>query len=388
MKARKPRELADGIIEAETEREIQDILLKIRLAHPLDRKGILRELVKKAKTAEDVDILRKVVKRGHLLLELQEVQRELESERLRKKYGRKLMNPIYRTVATFPSKTTPGKVYTVKVDERGGLSCNCPRWIFARDGMRTCPHIQALKNPKPTKVFAGREYKLYGTTVSTTTARRQKAWLEMRGYHVIDEIEKGVHKLWVISPGKWVTNPMSLYQSFHGNPPQNPKKDYRKDRLIEQIIPFATRRHKLRPLPSWRHYLLSRDDLQKFSIPQLRWELSELNMEIFQLEPNMRNPNLYKSFHGNPPQNVRAVNLPVPKKGEHLIAIGKAVSIVYTPYSSSKLSGKHFEHKFGDTGERMLPERPILATDKRGKALYLIPESRRYPRMTRRGIVG
>ena len=58
--------------------------------------------------------------------------------------------------------------------------------------------------PIPKKVFGKREYRLYGTTFSSQTAARQKAWLELRGYHVIEEVEHGVNRLWIIPSKKWV----------------------------------------------------------------------------------------------------------------------------------------------------------------------------------------
>ena len=58
----------------------------------------------------------------------------------------KLGNPKhYRTITTFPSKSKPGKRYTVKQDETGTLSCSCPVWIFKQWGRRDCPHVRIVR---------------------------------------------------------------------------------------------------------------------------------------------------------------------------------------------------------------------------------------------------
>ena len=59
---------------------------------------------------------------------------------------------------------------------------------------------------KPTKIFGRREYRLWGTTFSPQTARRQKALLELRDYHVQEEITHGVHLLWVIPKSKFISD--------------------------------------------------------------------------------------------------------------------------------------------------------------------------------------
>jgi len=51
----------------------------------------------------------------------------------------------YRPVRDFPSKSNPGKSYTVSMDEEGNLSCNCPAWTFKKGDERTCKHVQAVE---------------------------------------------------------------------------------------------------------------------------------------------------------------------------------------------------------------------------------------------------
>jgi len=53
----------------------------------------------------------------------------------------------YYEVMTFESKSSKtGKCYTVKrrVDT-GALSCDCPQWVFNRNGDRTCYHTERVK---------------------------------------------------------------------------------------------------------------------------------------------------------------------------------------------------------------------------------------------------
>jgi len=95
---------------------------------------------------------------------------------------------------------------------------------------------------------------------------------------------------------------------------------------------------------------------------------------------------LYEDFHNAAPK-TRVVDLPVPDEGDKLCAIGRLESVTYTPYGSSSLRGRHFEHKSGDTGEKILKNKPILASDSKGKHLYIIPDRSRQ-KMTERGIIG
>lgn len=91
---------------------------------------------------------------------------------------------------------------------------------------------------------------------------------------------------------------------------------------------------------------------------------------------------LYESFHGNPPKEVRKVNFTVPKR---LTMIGRLIEVIYAPNSNSKHHGVHFSHKWGDTGEEMRKDKPILATD--GKNFYILNDEAT-PTFTERGIIG
>lgn len=71
----------------------------------------------------------------------------------------------YNPVATYPSSSNPGKVYTVSVDEQGNLSCSCPAWVFKKQDVRTCKHVQDYQRnggpvkpaPAPTPQATARE---------------------------------------------------------------------------------------------------------------------------------------------------------------------------------------------------------------------------------------
>ena len=52
----------------------------------------------------------------------------------------------YKLVATFPSRSKPGREYEVKEDEQGNLSCNCPAWIYKANGKRDCRHVEEVRN--------------------------------------------------------------------------------------------------------------------------------------------------------------------------------------------------------------------------------------------------
>jgi hypothetical protein len=45
------------------------------------------------------------------------------------------------TLATLPSRRTPGKSYTVKRNpETSEISCDCPGWIYSKRDPRSCRH--------------------------------------------------------------------------------------------------------------------------------------------------------------------------------------------------------------------------------------------------------
>jgi hypothetical protein len=94
---------------------------------------------------------------------------------------------------------------------------------------------------------------------------------------------------------------------------------------------------------------------------------------------------LYEDFHGATPK-TRVVDLPVPAQNDKLLAIGFLESLVYRPYGSSSLKGRLFEHKLGDDGNKIHKTKPILATDSKGRHLYIIPDKAK-TKFTSRGII-
>jgi len=98
-------------------------------------------------------------------------------------------------------------------------------------------------------------------------------------------------------------------------------------------------------------------------------------------------PSLYEAFHGNPPHTSRKLAVRWPNAGEPMLAIGKLIEVRYKPYGSSKRSNTIFFHKLGDDGERVAPDKPILATTADGKGLFILSD-KADPTFTERGIIG
>jgi len=242
------------------------------------------------------------------------------------KSGFRTANPkkVYRTVTTFRSKSDPSKTYTVKADEQGNLLCSCPAWIFKKGGVRTCPHIETVK------------------------ARMNPSKIKYRAYHYY---------------------------------PDEPFLEYKYDHLdFEDKNAAITHCRKSRTCEQVRVIIGNKVN----GWINLRTGAIE-NPIIF--DTLFGKPKgLYESFHGNPPQ-VRKVRVRVPNKGEQLVSIGRLTAIEYQPYGSSRRKRTTFIHKLGDTGSRMLPEKPILATGKNGKGLFVI-EDKSSPKFTERGIEG
>lgn len=51
-----------------------------------------------------------------------------------------------KVIATIHSFSEIEKKYTLKQDDVGHLTCNCPAWIFNQSGNRTCKHTDVLTN--------------------------------------------------------------------------------------------------------------------------------------------------------------------------------------------------------------------------------------------------
>ena len=98
-----------------------------------------------------------------------------------------------------------------------------------------------------------------------------------------------------------------------------------------------------------------------------------------------KNPiSLYQSFHGNPPGRIRKVKFAMPRG--RLVKIGRLLSLDYAPENPSRHQGVRYTHRFGDTGEGMLPEKPILCTDSKGRNLFILKDGAQ-THFSERGII-
>ena len=86
---------------------------------------------------------------------------------------------VYREVARFPSGSSAGKLYVVKEDQEGNLSCDCPAWRFKKPNQeRSCKHTEAVtsgKTPPPMPASQDVEVKPTGDVVSGLMADIEKA---------------------------------------------------------------------------------------------------------------------------------------------------------------------------------------------------------------------
>ena len=101
-----------------------------------------------------------------------------------------------------------------------------------------------------------------------------------------------------------------------------------------------------------------------------------------------KNPvGLYESFHGVPPSKRTKVYYEPPPK--ELIQIGNLVQLNYQPRVPSERHKTEFYHKSGDVGNKILKTNLILATDSKGKNLYLVKATKnKRPYFSKLGIIG
>ena len=96
---------------------------------------------------------------------------------------------------------------------------------------------------------------------------------------------------------------------------------------------------------------------------------------------------LYEQFHGNPPARIRKVQYEEPKG--ILMKIGRLVSLEYEPEPPSTHVGTRFAHEMGDTGTKVLKSNSILASDTKGKNLYILRDKgKKRPYFSERGLIG
>ena len=105
-------------------------------------------------------------------------------------------------------------------------------------------------------------------------------------------------------------------------------------------------------------------------------------------EINPVKSNLYRSFHGAQPTHIRKVKYTPPPK--RLIKIGRLVRVEYEPEFPSKKRKTRYYHEMGDTGSEVLKSNAILATDEKGKNLYILKDQSTspYPKFSELGILG
>ena len=112
-------------------------------------------------------------------------------------------------------------------------------------------------------------------------------------------------------------------------------------------------------------------------------------IETMRLRKLLNPVSLYEGFHGSPPLRQRKISYEPPPKDKPLLKVGRISQINYIPEFPSKKSGQEFYHISGDTGEKTLKSNLILATDSKGKNLYLLKDKEsKLPFFSKRGIIG
>ena len=264
---------------------------------------------------------------------------------------------------------------------------NSAKWILAlKNGLHSISYIagtrKPLKNPFP-QVCGNCGAIIYGVFKPVKCPKCGKPWKEAKNprlkLHSARELYCPICKRWHRSGSKMYDkhygglverqmNPIGLYEQFHGNP--------KKSRYsVCECGHFR-----------WQHdeKCLAQGCLCREFKKPTPFDLFE---ELRHRKKTKMNPSLYEAFHGNPPKGTRVVNYENPKGT--LIKIGRLSEIKYKPEYPSQHKGVEFYHKAGDTGNRMLKSNMILATDSKGKNLYLIKDKKtKYPVFTGRGIIG
>jgi len=248
---------------------------------------------------------------------------------------------VYRTVATFHSKSKLGTYYTVKMDEKGILSCNCPTWVFKRWGIRDCPHIRIVR----TEVLPNAHY-IIDKLGRRRLIRRKKKKNPIP--HSVATVNSVLRKLGFkerLAKGK-------DYYYWHSGDAE---------RFAESGV-YVYRIQQM-TVENWVRDLMRR-------------------------KAALKNPEgLYDAFHGSPPMRIRKVRYEPPKSP--LIKIGKLVRVEYQPEHPSKRTGTRYYHEMGHTGTSILKSNLILATDQKGKNLYLLKDKdTKYPYFSKLGIIG
>ena len=159
-----------------------------------------------------------------------------------------------------------------------------------------------------------------------------------------------------------------------------------KEKLLRQVRAIYASGYKGRnpekKLSSYERYIRS--------LVEERAKEKEKILKAIQRIEKLPVPNpesLYQAFHGVLPLRQRKISYEPPKSP--LVKIGRISQLNYTPEFPSKKSGTEYYHRAGDLGYKTIKGNAILATDLKGKNLYIIREtSSKYPIFTDRGIEG
>ena len=162
-----------------------------------------------------------------------------------------------------------------------------------------------------------------------------------------------------------------------------------KEKLLRQVRAIYASGYKGRnpekKLSSYERYIRS--------LVEERAKEKEKILKAIQRIEKLPVPNpesLYQAFHGVLPLRQRKISYEPPPKDKPLLKVGRISQINYIPEFPSKKSGQEFYHISGDTGEETLKSNLILATDSKGKNLYLLKDKKnRRPYFSgKRGIIG
>lgn len=359
------------------------------------------------------------------------------------------MKKVYRTITTFASKSKPGKVYTVKMDESSNLSCDCPRWLYHRD--RDCYHVRVvrsemkenpIKKPPVSEVIivgtkphllvygkAGSErYKshwfrteyaalahakalsnYYGAPIKRkkkenpeekkirklvggTTASERKAIREAEESEIRDWLTK-IQSAKSLIARRAIIKDMINQAKKEEDSIRVVGEVIKRGRLHEEVETMRLRKllnpQKIRGYCPVCHRPVHRG-VQHWKLWYHRQCLREQEygyLPKYKARRKQLNPvSLYQSFHGVPESHKTKVYYEEPPK--ELIGIGELKQLNYQPRRGQHHATEFF-HKSGDTGSVMLRTNMILATDPEGKNLYLVKKSKsKRPYFSSRGIIG
>lgn len=302
----------------------------------------------------------------------------------------------YRTIASFPSKSKPGKKYLVKQDETGALSCNCPTWVFMQWGRRDCPHVRivrtecksVLKNPEPIKIESIKvRVSSYGSnsfilepikTLLPKDLILLKQYLELEGKYRKVEIRES-------KPGEgayiFITEPVGFRYPGAGRAAVRLNLKL----LVDNYNREFTKKNPKNPEPKW--VCPNCGAVIWTPMPQAMLKCPVCGKKTKLGETKTNPTRLYEKFHGTSPRRLRKVSFRNPKPGEKVVKVGRLVELVYHPEPPSKRSGSQYIHSFGDYGFKFKNVQPVLAVSNDGKQLYIIND-KASPKFGEKGIVG